>query len=117
MTDPSFQTRPSLGGRFFHFVVKAVFLLSALTLALMLLLVGLVALIFSLLKAALTGKKPAPWAAFERYRQFTAQRGWQQGAGPGGAASSTSSPRRPLMDVTDVEVREVREPRSSSDPH
>lgn len=102
-----------LPARVLQFVVRGVMLLSALVIAAVLLSVALVWLVFGVLKALLTGRKPAPWAAFEQYRRYTAQRVWP-GAAPRRTAGTPS--RRPLpADVEDVEV--VREtPRAPSEP-
>lgn len=93
--------------RVLQFVVRGVMLLSALVIAAVLLSVALVWLVFGVLKALVTGRKPAPWAAFEQYKRYTAQRvwpkPWQQGAG----TPNNPSRRHALTDVEDVEV--VRE--------
>ena len=99
--------------RVLQFVVRSVMLLSAMVIAVALLLVALVWLVFGVLKALVTGRKPAPWAAFEQYRRYTAQRVWPK---PGQSdAAPPSARRQALNDVEDAEV--LREtPRRFNEP-
>lgn len=100
--------------RVLQFVVRGVMLLSALVIAAVLLSVALVWLVFGVLKALVTGRKPAPWAAFEQYRRYTAQRVWPKSA-QGDEAAPQPARRHALNDVEDVQV--VREtPRSHNEP-
>lgn len=91
---------PSLVSQLLRFVLKATLGLFAAIFALSLLLAALIVLTLSLLKSLFTGRKPAPAMVFSRFQQFSTQRMW-----PGRPA-----PKGPLNagDVVDVEVREVR---------
>lgn len=100
--------------RVLQFVVRGVMLLSALVIAAVLLSVALVWLVFGVLKALVTGRKPAPWAAFEQYKRYTAQRVWPKPAQGDDAPQSVR--RQALNDVEDAQV--LREtPRSPNEPH
>ncbi|MFC5520344.1 hypothetical protein [Polaromonas jejuensis] len=94
---------PSLASRIPHFVLKLFLGLFAAIFAVSLLAAALIVVALSLLKALVTGRKPAPAAVFGRFRQFSAQGMWPGGAGRENAAHGG--------DVVDVEVREVREDR------
>lgn len=100
--------------RLLQFVVRGVMLLSALVIAAVLLSVALVWLVFGVLKALVTGRKPAPWAAFEQYKRYTAQRVWPKPVQ--GDGTPQSARRHTLSDVEDAQV--LREtPRSPNGPH
>ena len=85
--------------------VRLVFGLFALIFAASLLVAGLIVVLFMVLRALLTGRKPAPVMVWQRYRaasQASAQR-WT-GRAPDAAGRAT----RPLADdVTDVTPRDV----------
>jgi len=100
---------PNSLNEIFRFILKLVFGLSAAVLAVGLLLVALVAFALSLVSALITGRKPAPLAAFARFRAFQ-----QQGMWPPGAAARQASPRAASGQVVDVEVREIRNDRRTS---
>lgn len=91
-------------GGFFRVVVKLVLAAFALVFAVSLLLLALIVVVMSLLRAFITGKKPAPAAVFSRFQKFA----------PGGMWPSNTRPE-PKADVVDVEVREVKE--TPSDKH
>lgn len=95
-------------GQLFRLVLKLVFGLSAAVLALGFLLVALTVFALSMIKALVTGRKPAPLMAFARFRQFQ-----QQGAWPG-APVRHASPKSASGQVVDVEVREIRDDRRQS---
>ena len=87
----------------FRFILKLVLGLSAAIFTLSLLAAALAVVVFSVLKALLTGRKPAPAALFGHFPQFST---------PG------MRPRRPSHErtasvgqgsIVDVEVREIRE--------
>jgi hypothetical protein len=69
------------------------------------LLVGLCAALLALIRSLLTGRKPAAWQTFVRFRQ-TAQH-FRTDAWPGSPASSRGS-AHPAGDVVDVQAHEVR---------
>lgn len=91
----------------FRTIFKLVLLAAALVFALSLLFAGLVTLVFVLIKALLTGRKPAFVVAFQRFSQARQQfrrGGWEPGqASAGGAARSPE-----VADVVDVQAHEVR---------
>ena len=82
-----------------------------------LLALGLVMLLLALLRALLTGQRPAAVTAFSRFRQFSGQQ--MTGRWGGGARNSSDGPeesrlrtgaersRNGAADVVDVEVREI----------
>ncbi|MDB5964962.1 MAG: hypothetical protein JWQ72_1462 [Polaromonas sp.] len=76
--------------------------LFAAVLAVSLLLVGLIALTWTLLKALVTGQKPAPAVLFSRFQSFSTQAGW-----PGAVGGRRTAATEPRGEVVDVEVREV----------
>ncbi|MBC7547524.1 MAG: hypothetical protein H7224_02625 [Polaromonas sp.] len=79
-----------------RFVLKVALGLMAAVFALSLLAAALMVLAFGLLKALITGKKPAPAMVFSRFRKYAPQDIW-------------SSKVKPSGDVVDVEMRELRE--------
>ena len=91
---------PSFVGQLFRFILKLVLGLLAAVFAVSLLLLALVVLAFSVLKALITGKKPAPAMVFGRFQKFSPQGMW-----PGQQAPSDTS----KGEIVDVEVREVRD--------
>ena len=117
---------------FLRLVLKLFLASIALVFAVCLLVVGLIAVLFSLLKALLTWQKPAPWVVFKRVQKYSARRQWPSYPNPnpninatGDTVRDTDSHRSagikrnvggfPLRDrqasnradVVDVEVREV----------
>ncbi len=69
------------------------------------LVLGLIAALFALLWALLTGRKPTAWTTFVRFRQASQQfrQGvWQRQNGAAAAASPDTA------DIVDVQVKEVR---------
>ena len=119
-----------LAAGFLRLVLKLFLASIALVFAVCLLVVGLIAVLFSLLKALLTWQKPAPWVVFRRVQQYSARRQWPNYPDPntnatGDTVRDTDSHRSagikrnvggfPLRnrqasksaDVVDVEVREV----------
>ncbi|SFC51518.1 hypothetical protein SAMN05216344_12027 [Polaromonas sp. OV174] len=91
---------PNFASRIVRFALKLLLGLFAALFALSLLAAALIVLAFSLLKALITGRKPAPAAVFGRFQQFSSQGMWP------GSAKRENSGRGD--DVVDVEVREVR---------
>lgn len=84
-----------------RFIIKLVLTAFGLVFAISLLLVALVAVVFSLLKSLVTWQKPAPFVIYSQFKQF------QQGARGGWPfAGKSTSP----TNVVDVEVREVKDP-------
>ncbi len=85
-------------------VFKLVLLAAALVFILSLLLVGLISVVVVLLKALLTGRKPAFVTSFTRFRQASTQ--FRSGEWPGRAG--TGFGRSGPVDVMDVQAHEVR---------
>jgi hypothetical protein len=85
-------------------VFKLVLLAAALVFVLSLLFVALVSVVVVLLKAVLTGRKPAFVTSFTRFRQ--ASRQFRSGEWPGRAG--TGFGRAAPADVMDVQAHEVR---------
>lgn len=88
-------------GQMLRFILKLVFVSSAVVLALVLSLVALMAFVLSLFAALITGRKSAPLMAFSRFQQFSRQRVWP------GSPSRQPSARATSGQVVDVEVREI----------
>ena len=88
-----------------RFTIKLILTIFGLVFAICLMLVALVAVVFSLLKSLITWQKPAPFVIYSQFRQFrqSSRSGWPFAAKP-----------KPTHDVVDVEVREVKEPASDS---
>lgn len=87
---------PDFVSSLLRFVLKLALGLMAAVFAVSLLAVALVVLAFSLLKALITGKKPASAMVFSRFQGYAPQDLWGRKAKPAG-------------EVVDVEVRELRE--------
>ena len=80
-----------------RFVLKLVLGVMALVFAMSLLLAAAVVVVFTVVTALLTGKKPAPAMVFSRFRQYSPQDVWRRRPPP------TESPSQ----VVDVEMRDV----------
>lgn len=95
---------PSFLGRILRFVLKLVFGLLAAVFVVSLLTAALIVVLFSLLRSLITGRKAAPAMVFGRFQKFSPNGMWP-GASPAGAA------KKPLTadQVVDVEVREIRD--------
>ena len=61
---------------FLRLVLKLFLASIALVFAVCLLLVGLIAVLFSLLKALMTWQKPAPWVVFRQVQKYSARGQW-----------------------------------------
>ena len=115
---------------FLRLVLKLFLASIALVFAVCLLVVGLIAVLFSLLKALLTWQKPAPWVVFRQVQKYSTRGQWPSYPNPnthatgnpvrdtdghssGGVKNNVSGfpPRNrqasKSADVVDVEVREV----------
>ena len=90
--------------RLLNFVFKLVLAAFGLVFAACFLLAAVAMLLFGFGKWALTGKKPAPFAAFTQFRQF--RQG--QGTSFNPFSSRPVAKNAPQGDVVDVEVCEVR---------
>ena len=91
-------------GQIVNLALRLVFGLFALVFALSLLVAGLIAVFFMLLRALLTGQRPAPVMVWQRYRaasQASAER-WTRRA-PGAQERLRPAPG----DVTDVVAKDV----------
>ena len=97
-----------LVGRIVSLVLRLVFGLAAAVFALSLLFAGLLAVVFMLLRALLTGRKPAPVMVWQRYRQASqaSRARWTNRAAPA-AAPSAKGLRPAPADVVDVTPRDV----------
>lgn len=105
---------------FLHFVLKFFLAAIALIFAACLLGVGLLAMMFSLLKALVTWRKPAPWVVFRQVQKYSARNRWHGSPDVSGQMSNrttssadafASRDRHPALtaDVVDLEVRELPE--------
>ena len=83
-----------------RFFLKLVLGVLAAVFALSLLAAALIMVLLSILKSLITGRKPAPAVVFGRFQRYSPQGMWP---GQGNAANQRAS------DVVDVEVREVRD--------
>jgi hypothetical protein len=90
-------------GRAISLLLRLALALAAAVVAISLLLAGMVAVVFMLLRALLTGRKPAPVMVWQRYRQASASRWTQRAASEGGHGR----PRAAVADVVDVEARDI----------
>lgn len=91
----------------FRIALKLVLVAAAAAFALSLVFVALVSLVWVLLKALLTGRKPAFVTTFQRFNQARQQfRRGGFGAGPSAAAGFGTHAQ--AADVVDVQAHEVR---------
>jgi len=90
---------PSFLSSFLRFTLRLVLWVFAAVFALSLLAAAVVVMTLGLLKALITGKKPQP-LVFGRFQKFSPDAFWPRPGAPGGA---------PEADVVDVEVREIRD--------
>ena len=84
--------------------LKCFFVALAVAFMLGLLLLALLSIVFVLLKALLTGRKPAFVTTFQRFQQASQQ--FQQGRWSGRAEGGFAPPA--AQDVVDVQAQEVR---------
>jgi hypothetical protein len=91
---------PSFISSFLRFTLRLVLWVFAAIFALSLLAAALVVMTLGLLKALITGKKPQPMV-FGRFQKFSPDAFWPRPGAPGAAAREA--------DVVDVEVREIRD--------
>ncbi|MES2946203.1 MAG: hypothetical protein V4772_25315 [Pseudomonadota bacterium] len=91
-------------GQILRFVLKLVLGLFAAIFAVSLIVAAVLVLIFSRIKALLTGKKPEPMV-FARFQRFSPQGMWPGAAAAREAADQNGKPG----DVVDVEAREIRD--------
>jgi uncharacterized membrane protein YedE/YeeE len=94
---------PSFVGRILRFILKLVLGLFAVVFAISLLVAALIVVALSLLKALITGRKPAPAMVFGQFQRFSPKGMW-----PGNPARETPASLG-AGEIVDVEVREVRE--------
>lgn len=92
---------PSFLSSFLRFVLRLVLWVLAAVFALSLLAAALIVMSLGLLKALITGKKPQP-VVFGRFQKFSPDAFWPRAGAPGGAPARDA-------DVVDVEVREIRD--------
>jgi len=96
---------PSVIGQLSSFLLKLVLGLFAAIFAVSLLVAALIVVALSLLASLFTGRKPAPAMVFGHFQRFSAQGMW-----PGGpAARDPAGPKPGAGQIVDVEVREVPE--------
>lgn len=91
---------PSFISRVLRFALRLALWLFAAVFAVSLLFAALVLLVLGLLKSLITGQKPKPMV-FGRFQRFSPQTMW-----PGAATRGPAAPRE--AEVVDVEVREIR---------
>ena len=84
-----------------RFIIKLMLAAFGLMFAISLLLVALVAVVFSLLKSLITWQKPTPFVVYSQFKRF------RQGARSGWPFAEKPMPQ---SDVVDVEVREIKHP-------
>ena len=104
MKDLMMNTQPrGFAAGFLRLVLKVFLALISMVFAACLLAVGVLAVLFILIKALITWQKPAPWVAFRRAQKYSSNGQW-----PGNLHSQTTDHQKPNdLDVVDVEVREV----------
>jgi len=102
------DTLINLVSAIFRFALKLVLIAAAAVFALSLISVALLSLVWVLLKALLTGRKPAFVTTFQRFNQARQQfkRGGFGAAGPSAAGGFRYG--APAADVVDVQAHEVR---------
>ncbi len=93
---------PSFIQSLLRFVFKLVLGVFAAIFAVSLLLAALFVVALSLLKALITGRKPAPAVVFGKFQRYSPQGMW-----PGARTTVDTAAR---SEVVDVEAREVQEP-------
>ncbi|MBA3593335.1 MAG: hypothetical protein H0W47_06000 [Polaromonas sp.] len=91
---------PSFISSFLRFVLRLVLWVFAAVFAVSLLAAALVVMTLGLLKALITGKKPQPMV-FGRFQKFSPDSFWTRPGAPGSTAARDA-------EVVDVEVREIR---------
>ena len=91
-----------LAAVFLRFVLKLFLALIALVFAACLLVVAVIAVVFTLIKALVTWQKPTPWVVFRQVQQYSAR-----GQRPGYSHPQKDRQSVPTPDVVDVEDREV----------
>lgn len=92
---------PSFISSFLRFILRLILWVFAAIFALSLLAAALVVMTLGLLKALITGKKPQP-VVFGRFQKFSPEAFWPRGGTSGGTPARET-------DVVDVEVREIRD--------
>lgn len=92
-------------GHLFHSLLKVLLIVFAASMVLVFLLVGTSAALLMLVWSLLTGRKPAVWTTFTRFRDMSRQ--FQGGSWPG-----QGGPRQARADagddIVDVQAHEVR---------
>ena len=92
----------------FRFMLKLALGLFAALFAISLMVAALIAFAFSMLKALITGRKPASAVVFNRFQQFSRQGMW-----PGNPAAQTAA-KAASSQIVDVEAREIPDDRRNS---
>jgi len=95
-----------LPGKILSFLVKLVFGLSALIVGIGLLALAMVMIAFSLLRALVTGRKPASAFVFSRFQGFPASSPWS------GVPTNRPAADSVRGEIVDVEMREVPDARN-----
>ncbi len=103
------DTLMNLVSAIFRTALKLVLIAAAAVFALSLIVVALVSVVWVLLKALLTGRKPAFVTTFQRFNQARQQfkRGGFGAAGP--SAAGGFGHNASVVDVVDVQAHEVRD--------
>ena len=92
----------------FSFLLKLALGVFAALFAVSLLVAALIAFAFSMLKALITGRKPASVVAFRRFQQFS-----RQGIWPGTPSAQTAA-KAASGQIVDVEAREIPDDRRNA---
>ena len=93
---------PRFFSQFLRFVLKLVLLVLGLVFAVSLIVAALLVVVLNLVKALLTGRKPAPAMVFGRFQRFSPKGMWPGSANREGAKKTSAA-----GEVVDVEVREI----------
>jgi len=93
-----------LVGRAASMLLRLMLTLAVVVFTVSLLLAVALLVLFGLLWSLLTGRKPAPLALWQRYREAAPRPRWTRPTGTRGAAVR---PARVLADVVDVQARDV----------
>ena len=91
-------------GRIFRFFLKLLLAAFGIVFALSVLAAALIFMVFTVVAALLTGKKPVPSVVFSRFQKFSPGGVWPRPATREGQKKAAKP-----SDIVDVEVREVRD--------
>jgi hypothetical protein len=100
---------PTLFARLIGLFLRLCFYALVAPAALGVLLLGVLVVLWMLLRALLTGRKPMPWLIWQQYRAAarSAQSRWTRRAAPGTARPASHYGSTPDDEVVDVQAREL----------